>query len=212
MRFTLMKYVFLPLVAMLALPLAACSRSEPIDSSDIDRTENAIDIVNEVEGNMAAATNETLAMPHPANANIHTPAGLGAIGIGKPPAVAGADALQEEEVQLSDSCRMLQSKDYPRIYVMSDGTDVRRITVMDRSDVKTAKGISIGATEAEVRRAYPDLREEAHKYVDAPAKNLYYEPGGKDAPALRFEFDGDGRVDLIHAGLQPQLSYVEGCA
>lgn len=155
---------------------------------------------------------ENAAEATPVGPDILTPVGLGTIGIGRAPAIAGAGVLTEDENQLSDECRTLKASGYPHIYVMSDGERVTRITVMDGSEVRTAKGIGPGATEAEVRAAYPDVREEPHKYEAAPAKNLYWEPQGKDGNALRFEIGGDGKVSLIHAGVQPSLSYVEGCA
>ena len=192
---------------LLALPLAACSKSNPVDPADIDQMEDTV-VENGVD-------NMTLSQPAydvPTDPNIVTPMGLGTIGIGKAPAVAGAGVLKEDDVQLSDSCRMLKSDNYPRVYVISDGSSVRRITVMDRSKVKTAKGIGVGSSEEDVRKAYADLREEKHQYVEPPAKNLYYEPEGGNGPGLRFEIDSDGKVNLIHAGLEPELSYSEGCA
>lgn len=200
------------IAAALVMPLAACGGTDPADMPG-----NGAAAVNEAAVANTAAANTNAAEPDMAyqisdDPNIVTPAGLGTIGIGMAPAVAGADMLKEDGVQLSESCRTLKSDQYPRVYVISDGSNVKRITIMDRSEVQTAKGVSVGATEAEVRRAYPDLREEGHQYVGPPAKNLYYEPRGKDEPALRFEIDGDGMVSHIHAGMQPELSYSEGCA
>ncbi len=138
-----------------------------------------------------------------------SPAGLGALAIGAPP--PSGSSWSEDDVQLSDSCRTLHAEDYPESYAMSDGSAVRRITVGMGSDVKTAKGIGPGASEEEVRAAYPGLAEEPHKYVEAPAKYLTLMPqnGGR---GLRFEIDREGKVSLIHAGEMPWLAYVEGCA
>ena len=68
------------------------------------------------------------------------------------------------------------------------------------------------ATEAAVREKYAPLREEGHKYVPAPGKNLDWEPNGPNGPAMRFEIGETGRVTAVHAGVPPILHYVEGCA
>ena len=212
-----MKYRYLPILIACALPVVACDPDTQGSGTANRSAMNATDMVNasadspifNVAGALAPAIPET---GTPVDANIVTPDGLGTIGIGKPPGVAGAGVLKEEDAQLSDSCRILKSANHPRIYVISDGTRIARITIMSGSPVKTQAGIMTGASEAAVRKAYPELRQEPHDYVDAPAKNLYWEPKGTGAPALRFEIGGDGKVDMIHAGIQPALSYSEGCA
>ena len=134
------------------------------------------------------------------------PGGLGTIAVGKaPPATLRADTAQ-----LSDSCRTYTDP-ARRIYVMTDGEHVRRITAMRGATVKTERGIAVGASEAAVRSAYPDAAERPHEYVAAPAKYLEWRPGGGTS-GLRFEIDAQGRVSAIHAGMEPQLSYTEGCA
>ena len=139
--------------------------------------------------------------------NILTAAGLGDILIGKPPPAS----LTEHETQISDECRTMGSPAYPDVYVMTDGTTVRRITLMRDTPVRTSRGIGTGASEAEVRAAYPQLAETLHDYVGPPAKNLTFTPDGSDS-GIRFEIDGDGKATLIHAGQEPFLSYSEGCA
>lgn len=131
------------------------------------------------------------------------------LAIGAPP--PAESGWSEDDVQLSDGCRTLHSDKYPESYAMSDGSAIRRITVGMGSSVKTSKGIGPGASEAELRAAYPGLAEEPHKYVEPPAKYLTLLPqdGG---PGLRFEIDREGKVNLIHAGEMPWLGYVEGCA
>jgi hypothetical protein len=78
--------------------------------------------------------------------------------------------------------------------------------------VKLAEGMGVGATEAEVRAAFPGFREEPHKYVEPPAKYLTAPDAEKGAPALRFEIGAGRKVSLIHVGIMPVLGYVEGCA
>ena len=89
---------------------------------------------------------------------------------------------------------------------------MRRISVGQRSDVKLIEGFGVGATEQQVRDAFPGFRAEPHKYVDAPAKYLTAPNAESGDPALRFEIGQDGNVSLIHVGTVPVLRYVEGCA
>ena len=146
----------------------------------------------------------------PAGANVLTPAGLGALRIGQ--AVPAGSNWAERGAQIPGGCITISSPDCPGAYAIVEEGRVRRITIGERSDVKLAGGIGVGATEAEVRAAFPRFTEEPHKYVAAPAKYLTAPEAENGAPALRFEIGADRRVSLIHAGTMPVLGYVEGCA
>lgn len=189
---------FLASAALLAA-LTACS-SEPAPAPEA---------TSEAPDTSSFESDGRVPLSAPTDPMTLSPMGLGTLAIGAaPPADSG---WNEDDVQLSDSCRTLHSDKYPESYAMSDGNAVRRITVGMGSSVKTAKGIAPGASEADLRAAYPGLAEEPHKYVEAPAKYLTLLP--KDgAPGLRFEIDREGKVNLIHAGEMPWLGYVEGCA
>ena len=89
---------------------------------------------------------------------------------------------------------------------------MRRVTVGQGSDVKLVEGIGVGATEAEVRAAFPGFREAPHEYLGPPAKYLTAPNAESGDPALRFEIGEDGKVSLVHVGTMPVLGYVEGCA
>ena len=145
--------------------------------------------------------------PDSADAGVLTLDGLGDLRIGQ--AVAADSRWAERGAQASDTCRTVTSSDYPGIYAIVEGGKVRRITVGQRSPVKLVEGIGVGASEAQVSAAFVGFHATPHKYVDAPAKYLTAPSGD---PALRFEIDEDGKVSLIHVGMQPQLGYVEGCA
>ncbi|MBI1406079.1 MAG: hypothetical protein GC145_08135 [Caulobacter sp.] len=136
--------------------------------------------------------------------------GLGDLRIGQPPPAGSSWA--ERGAQESDACRTITSPDYPGVYAIVVGGKVQRITVGQRSDVKLAEGIGVGATEAEVKSWFGGFRETPHKYEAAPAKYLTAPNAESGEPALRFEIGRDGKVKLIHVGMMPVLGYVEGCS
>ena len=138
--------------------------------------------------------------------------GIGAQRVGAAPLTTGPDAIAEDGLQISDTCRVLAGPALLGVYVLTDGKTIGRITADGESKVVTDRGIGVGATEAAVREKYAPLREEGHKYVPAPGKNLDWEPNGPNGPAMRFEIGETGRVTAVHAGVPPILHYVEGCA
>jgi hypothetical protein len=136
--------------------------------------------------------------------------GLSDLRIGQP--IPQGSTWAERGAQISDECRTVSSPDYPGVYAIVSEGKVRRITIGQRSDVKLAEGLGVGASEAEVRKDFAGFREEPHKYVGAPAKYLTAPNAASGDPALRFEIGEDGKVSLIHIGTMPVLGYVEGCA
>lgn len=143
-----------------------------------------------------------------ADADTLTLAGLGGLRIGQPVPAGSSFASRGAQIPGTD-CRTVSSRDYPGVDAMTIDGEVRRITVSDGSQVALAEGIGAGATEAEVRAAFPGFEESPHKYVDAPGK--YLTQPGPD-PRLHFEIDTDATVSLIHVGALPELIWVEGCA
>lgn len=134
--------------------------------------------------------------------------GLADLRIGQP--VPAGSTFASRGAQLpGTTCRTISSPDYPGVYAMTVDGEVRRITVSDDSEVALVEGIAPGATEAEVRAAFPGFEESPHKYLAAPGKYLT-QPG--DDPRLHFEIDTDRTVGLIHVGALPELIWVEGCA
>ena len=192
--------------APLLLAALCCACSQTNDSPDpVASQESAAP-----EPAMAESEAAPIAPGSPApvaDAGALKPEGLGDIVVGQAPPAS----LKKDAVQISDGCQTYTDRKR-ELYAMTDGKIVTRITAMRASPVKTAKGIAVGAPEADVRRAYPDARAEPHKYVDAPAKYLDWRPNGSDGAGIRFEIDADGKVSAIHAGRDPYLSYVEGCA
>jgi hypothetical protein len=136
--------------------------------------------------------------------------GLGTLKIGEP--VPARSSWRERGAQIPGPCRTVSSPDYRGVYAIVEEGEVRRITIGERSRVRLIDGIGTGASEAEVRAAFPGFREEPHKYVEAPAKYLTAPNAARGDPALRFEIGPQGTVSLMHVGTMPVLAYVEGCA
>lgn len=193
-------------ITALALCLAACS-SEPSDAPD-----SASTVSNESAAAPAPPSAPEAPQPPPATpaANVLTLDGLGALRIGQP--VPASSGWAERGAQISESCRTVSSSEFPGVYAIVEDNKVRRITIGNNSDVKLVEGIGVGASEAEVRSAFPGFRETPHKYSEAPAKYLTAPNAESGDPALRFEIGRDGKVSLVHIGTMPVLGYVEGCA
>jgi hypothetical protein len=136
--------------------------------------------------------------------------GLGALNIGEP--IPAGSSWRERGAQIPGSCSTVSSPDFPGAYAIVEQGEVRRITIGERSKVKLVEGIGTGASEAEVRAAFPSFREEPHAYVEKPAKYLTAPNSTTGNSALRFEIGGNGKVSSVHVGTMPVLGYVEGCA
>jgi len=147
--------------------------------------------------------------PAPAGATSPIPI-LPGLAFGRP--VASTSAWQADATQISDDCRTYTATAYPQSYAIVIAGRLERVSFGRGSGFRLPSGIAPGSAEAEVRRAYPDLVAEPHKYAEAPAKYLTSAHLAPAAVGLRFEIDPDGRVGLIHIGLPSSLSLVEGCA
>jgi hypothetical protein len=142
--------------------------------------------------------------------NVLTLEGLGALKIGEP--IPAGSLWRQRGAQISGSCSTVSSPNFPGVYAIIEGAKVRRITIGESSKVKLIEGIGTGASEADVRAAFPGFREEPHAYVDKPAKYLTAPNAPTGDSALRFEIGGNGKVSSVHVGTMPVLGYVEGCA
>lgn len=163
-----------------------------------------------------AETAPTAVPSKPAQPLVMTPDGYGPVRIGMPEAqvlaILGSEvrgeAPQERGPEDFRACHELFRADKTAYYMIEAGV-LTRITTFDPK-VRTALGISVGATEAQVRAAVgKSLIVEPHKYVGDPAKYLL----AWTAPERRgyvFETDQTQVVRMIHAGT-PSIRYVEGC-
>lgn len=194
----------IPFATMLLLGLAACS-ADPADAPQRAPADANAPPVQPLPTDTAAPTPTEAAAT-----DVLTLEGLDGLEIGQP--VPAGSSWAERGAQIPGGCSTISSPGFPGVYaIVADGL-VRRITVGERSDVTLVEGIGTGASEAEVRAAFPGFRETPHKYVEAPAKYLTAPDADSGGPALRFEIGADGKVSLIHVGTMPVLGYVEGCA
>jgi hypothetical protein len=117
-------------------------------------------------------------------------------------------AIESVDVCVEQSAR---GSAYSGVIFMFENKRLSRISTGSQSRVRTPSGIRVGATAAQVRRAYGrKLQAEPHKYLAKPAEYLTY----WTVPAkrgVRFETGEGRRVERIHAG-GPSIEYVEGCA
>jgi len=77
---------------------------------------------------------------------------------------------------------------------------------------RTAAGVGVGSTQAEVEAAYgARLRAEPHHYVTG-GKYLVVTPQADTTRRIIFETDESGRVTQIRAGRRPEVEWIEGCS
>jgi len=113
------------------------------------------------------------------------------------------------EGQGAEECRYATGDRFPG-HIMFEGNRVVRVD--GDSTVATGAGIRIGSREDEVRRAYPDLREEPHHYVTGHYLIVMPDAPQDTVHRLVFETDSAGTVTALRGGVHPQVQYVEGCA
>lgn len=196
-------------VAALALCLAACSADPAAVPEPAPPVQNKTGSAAPIRVAQPAPSPPPPEMAGAAR-NVLTLGSLGALRIGEP--VPAGSSWRERGAQIPRPCRTVSSPDFPGAYAIVEEGKVRRITIGGRSTVKLIEGIGTGASEAEVRAAFPGFSEEPHQYVGKPAKYLTAPNAAGGDPALRFEIGGDGKVSLVHVGTMPVLGYVEGCA
>jgi hypothetical protein len=112
---------------------------------------------------------------------------------------------QVASVNDKDSCNQFPSAD-GLIHVMVIEGKLTRIET-DNERLETSKGIHVGSTEAQLKRAYGSaLKGEANHYGEGWD---YYLWSGKDR-GIRF-YVSEGKVSWIAAG-DETIRYIEGCA
>ena len=178
----------------LLLALGACVDASP----DTDNTPDS-----------DASATTAAAQPSPA---VLTMTGLGPVQIGMTLAEAeqalgaGLEPIEDE------ACTQIRRTDGhdPQIFYMVENGRITRIDIEDGSDIKTDKGVGIGATEAEVLAAYgPGMQVMPHKYD--PHGHYLVMDSADAKSAILFE-TSNGKVTMFRAGVHPSVDYVEGCS
>ena len=94
-------------------------------------------------------------------------------------------------------------------FMIEDGKFVR-YDVSNDKEVAPGGG-KLGMTADEIKKRYPGVTEQNHKYVEG-GKYLRIEDGAGANGALVFETDAAGKVTEWRVGVPPQVDYVEGCS
>ena len=95
-------------------------------------------------------------------------------------------------------------------FMIENGVAVR--ADIDSAGPKTAEGIGVGSTEAEIRAVYGQhVTIQLHKFQwEAGWRYFTYLPPGDSLNAMLFETDGN-KVRSFRVGRRPQVEYVERC-
>lgn len=117
--------------------------------------------------------------------------------------------LEDAEVFTEGCLESGPAGNRPGVMFMFEDGRLTRVTTTDDASVRTAGGLHVGSSVAEVRKAYgKSLVREPAPYADAPAHDLF--AWRSPRRGLRFEIDEKGRVAAIHAGSE-SIRYIEGC-
>jgi hypothetical protein len=107
-------------------------------------------------------------------------------------------------------CREYLMPANPQLAVMTQDGRVSRISLHAKGRIGTDRGLGVGATEAQVRKAYgAGLRAEPHHYEGLPARYLTWWATPKTR-GIRYETNVRRVVTAIHAG-DASIQLIEGC-
>jgi hypothetical protein len=108
-----------------------------------------------------------------------------------------------------EACTVMTTAEGPQTLIFLVESNKVGSLVLHVAGPRTAEGIGVGSTEAELMAAYgPRATSAPNKYESETVKDVSVPDGpGK----LIFEVEA-GKVRTIKAGLPPTVDYVEGCA
>lgn len=111
----------------------------------------------------------------------------------------------------SFDCRQDEMPSQEGLWVMAQHGVIARITVEAPSRLRTDRGLGVGATEVEVKRAYgPALKVQTEPYLEEPAHELdFWTAHG--TRGVRYDTNAAGAVEAIHVGNR-SITLIEGCS
>ena len=111
----------------------------------------------------------------------------------------------------SFECRQDELPNQEGLFVMAERGVVTRITIEAPSQLITDRGLGIGASEGDVKRAYGQrLKIQTAPYLEEPAHELdFWSAGGKRG--VRYDTNAAGAVEAIYVGSR-SIAYIEGCS
>ena len=141
--------------------------------------------------------------------------GLGPVRIGMTIAEvekAVGGKLEGAAIESDDICVEKDSKAGPLgVAYMFEDKKLTRISLGEGSTIGTLKGLGVGSTAEQVRRALgPKLKIDPHPYEAEPGEFITFWTV-PDKLGISFETDAKRRVTTVHAGTGA-IEYAEGCA
>jgi hypothetical protein len=142
--------------------------------------------------------------------------GFGAVRFGmkiaEAEAALGVKLKNDPAANQSDACRYyVPVGAFPGLLFMAADGVIVRVDVQETKDIVTDKGVKIGDTEKHVLDLYKGrVRVEEHAYW-GPEGHYLMVTGGDGKVQLVFDTDGK-TVQSYHAGVEPQVQYIEGCS
>lgn len=103
-------------------------------------------------------------------------------------------------------CSFVAFKALPKIRFMVEKGVITRADV--EQEIANTSGIRVGDTEDRLKQKHADVKVEPHEHIPGGLL-LTVEGAGKTAMVM--ESDGS-KITSIRAGLQPSVSYSEGCS
>lgn len=104
-------------------------------------------------------------------------------------------------------CTYVEFKRYPNVAFMVESGIITRADLLKNQP--NTLGATLGMSSTQIRKRYPSMVVTQHEYEEKGHYLTFSTPNKKSAFVLEEVL---GRITAIRAGLQPSVSYVEGCA